>query len=114
TDALQTAIWSKYLVGDIPAALEKIERETLADHYLLLAPDVAWVQDGVRYAGDPETRAFFFNEIKTRLANYGAAFDIISGAGWDARTARAIEVATKLAASPPKTKTPESDSSFIE
>ena len=110
TDALQTAIWSKYLIGEVPAALEKIERDTLADQYLLLAPDVAWVQDGVRYTGDQQTRAFFFNEIENRLASYGAAYKIISGADWAARIARAIEIAEKMFAAQAIHKTPERNS----
>lgn len=90
TDALQTAVWSLFIVGEIAPALEKIERETIADHYFLLTPEVVWVQDGVRYAGSDETRAFFFEEARRRLSRLGAAFDIIAGADIAARTAAAI------------------------
>lgn len=89
TDALQTAVWSQFLTGAVAPALEAIERETLADHYLLLAPDIDWVQDGVRYAGDPATRAFFFEEAERRLKRFGARYDIIRGADWPARRAAA-------------------------
>lgn len=67
TDAVQTAVWSQFLVNGVAPALGTIERETLADHYLLLAPDTQWVQDGVRYAGDPAVRAFFFAEAERRF-----------------------------------------------
>ncbi|HBS32353.1 MAG TPA: transcriptional regulator [Parvularcula sp.] len=93
TDAVQTAVWSEFLVGAVAPALEKIERETLADHYLILAPDIAWAQDGVRYAGDPATRAFFFDEAERRLKRLGARYDIISGEDFDFRRCRAIEAA---------------------
>jgi len=90
TDAVQTAVWSKFLVGAVAPALEAIERATLADHYLLLAPDVGWVEDGVRYAGDPATRKFFFEEAKGRLTRLGASYDIIRGDTFEMRQAAAM------------------------
>ena len=100
TDAIQTAVWSRHLVGDIAPALAEIEAATIADHYLVLAPDVAWVGDGVRYAGDEATRAFFFEEAKRRLRHYGAAFDVISGGDWASRRALAIRLAEKKFGTP--------------
>lgn len=91
TDAVQTAVWSEFLVGNVDPALAAIERTTLADHYLLLAPDTAWVQDGVRYAGDVGVRRFFFDEAERRLKSLGARFDVISGADFPARRGMAIE-----------------------
>jgi len=96
TDAVQTAVWSLFLVGEIAPALEQIERETLADHYFLLTPEVAWRQDGVRYAGAEDTRRFFFEEAERRLKSLGASYEIISGADWDLRTARALEAVHAL------------------
>jgi nicotinamide riboside kinase len=96
TDAVQTAIWSLFVVGDVAPALAKIERETRADHYFLLTPEVAWAQDGVRYAGDEKTRRFFFEEAERRLKALGANYDVISGADWDLRTTRAIRAACAL------------------
>ncbi len=91
TDAVQTAVWSQFLTGTVAPALEAIERETLADHYLLLAPDIDWVQDGVRYAGDAAARAFFFDEAERRLRRHGASYDVIRGKDWDARRAAAAD-----------------------
>lgn len=95
TDAVQTAVWSQFLTGAVAPALERIEQETLADHYLLLAPDIAWVQDGVRYAGDAAVRAFFFEEAERRLRRLGARFDIIRGEDFKLRRDRAIEAARR-------------------
>ena len=96
TDALQTAVWSLHLVGLIAPALEKVEQDTLADHYLLLTPEVAWTQDGVRYAGDEKTRRFFFEEAERRLKTHGASYDIISGDAFKARRDKAIAIAVSL------------------
>ena len=93
TDAVQTAVWSLFLVGAVAPDLEAIERDTLADHYLLLAPDIAWVQDGVRYAGDAATRAFFFEEAERRLKRYGARYNVIRGDDFGARRAAALAAA---------------------
>jgi NadR type nicotinamide-nucleotide adenylyltransferase len=95
TDAVQTAVWAQFLVGTVAPALERIEQETLADHYLLLAPDIAWVQDGVRYAGDPATRAFFFEEAERRLKRLGASYEIIRGEDFKPRRERAVEAARR-------------------
>lgn len=95
TDAVQTAVWSQFLVRAVAPALEAIERDTLADHYLLLAPDTVWVQDGVRYAGDPATRAFFFDEAERRLKGHGASYEIIRGEDWETRRASAIGAARR-------------------
>ncbi|MDZ7627061.1 MAG: AAA family ATPase [Parvularculaceae bacterium] len=95
TDAVQTAVWSQHLIGAVAPALETIEQETLADHYLLLAPDIAWVQDGVRYAGDAATRAFFFEEAERRLKRLGASYDIVRGEDFGIRRHRAIDAARR-------------------
>jgi NadR type nicotinamide-nucleotide adenylyltransferase len=92
TDAVQTAVWAAHLIGEVPPALAAIEAATLADHYLLLSPDVDWTDDGVRYAGAEKIRAFFFTEAERRLKMTGASYDIIDGADWDTRRARAIDI----------------------
>jgi NadR type nicotinamide-nucleotide adenylyltransferase len=95
TDAVQTAIWSLHLTGEIDPMLAMLERLSPADHYLLLSPDVAWTQDGVRYAGAEATRAFFFDEALRRLRALGASFDIIDGGDFDSRAERAFTLACR-------------------
>jgi NadR type nicotinamide-nucleotide adenylyltransferase len=90
TDAVQTAVWSQHLVGGVAPELVAIERATPADLYLLLAPDVAWIGDGVRYAGSEAVRRFFFEEAERRLKRLGVSYEIIAGADWDMRTSTAI------------------------
>jgi len=95
TDAVQTAVWSQHLVGAVAPALEEQERRDVADHYLVLSPDVAWRQDGVRYAGDAATRAYFFDEALRRLGRLGAPHDIIAGDDFNARRAAALAAAAR-------------------
>lgn len=94
TDIVQTAIWAEHLLGQRSDAIEqRLRRAELADHYLVLSPDVGWVDDGVRYAGDADIRRWFFEEALLRVNELNVSFDVINGADWDARTARAIRAA---------------------
>ena len=95
TDAVQTAVWSQHLLGAVDPLHDALEKQSLADHYFLLSPDVAWKQDGVRYAGAKDTRAFFFAEALRRLEALGASFDIIDGDDFARRTERAIALASR-------------------
>ena len=101
TDALMTAVWAEYLLGAPLPRIEQLARETLADHYLLLTPETPWTDDGVRYAGASDERAWFFNAAKTRLDKWGAAYTIIAGAEWDDRARQAMAVAEALMAQTP-------------
>lgn len=92
TDVIQTAIWTEYLLG-APALDAFANAAAHADHYFLLTPEVQWADDGVRYAGDDETRAWFFDAAETRLAALGLSFDVIGGAAWPERTEKALALA---------------------
>ena len=100
TDALMTAVWAEYLLGAPVARIERIAREHLADHYLLLTPETPWTDDGVRYAGDDITRQWFFDAARKRLDRWGAAYTVVSGAEWEERERQAAEAAEELLGSP--------------
>lgn len=86
TDAVQTAVWAEMLLGRTPKALENFVANTeLADFYLLLTPDPDWIDDGTRYAGDGNTRKWFYNACKRYLRSIGAAFAEVSGDDWQQR-----------------------------
>ncbi len=98
TDIVQTAIWAEFLLGARSTALEKmLAGADLADHYLILSPDVAWIDDGVRYAGGEEVRRWFFDEAVARITKLGARHTIIVGSDWDDRTKQAIAAADAFA-----------------
>ncbi len=94
TDIIQTAIWAEFLLGAPSPALEKkLETAELADPFLILAADVDWIDDGVRYAGDDQIRRWFFDDAVARLRKLDLSFDVIGGQDWAARTAQAIMIA---------------------
>ena len=94
TDIIQTAIWAEFLLGEKSLALEgMLEDASFADGYLVLAPDVTWTDDGVRYAGDGKLRQWFFDEAVKRLKTLNLPHNIVTGQDWQDRTASAIAFA---------------------
>lgn len=94
TDIIQTAIWAEFLLGARSPALERLlGRADFADHYFILTPEVAWVDDGVRYAGDEKVRRWFFDEALSRVRTMGLPHTVISGDNWETRTAQALAAA---------------------
>ncbi|NNE41690.1 MAG: AAA family ATPase [Marinicaulis sp.] len=93
TDIIQTAIWAEHLLGQKSEILEAmIAKENLADHYIVLSPNVEWIDDGVRYAGGAQTRAWFYDAAVARLTALDVPFDIIQEGDWSAREEKAMEI----------------------
>ncbi|SFI96965.1 AAA family ATPase [Jannaschia pohangensis] len=93
TDLLQTMIWARFLLGHVPEALLRVLAEFVPAHlYLLMTPDVPWVQDGTRYQVDPSERRAFFEECRALLDRVGASYVVVSGPdhGDRLRQARAV------------------------
>jgi NadR type nicotinamide-nucleotide adenylyltransferase len=85
TDALMTAAWCEMLLGQRPAELMAAPK---ADLYLLLEPDLPWVDDGTRFFSDASERHRFANIVSQVLEDAGVPFVRISGHG-EARLAAA-------------------------
>lgn len=93
TDILQTAVWSEYLLGVAPdEVIDLMHNWNFANFYLLLKPDVAWVNDGTRYSGDPDVRDWFFTRLEAHIADLELPFQVVDGKDWLTRKklARAI------------------------
>lgn len=91
TDLIQTMAWADYLLGGIPEQLvAQMSGWAPADHYLLLAPDVPWIDDGTRYEKDAAARFRFFDVLKALLQRHDLAFDVITGDDWASREAQAV------------------------
>jgi HTH-type transcriptional regulator, transcriptional repressor of NAD biosynthesis genes len=78
TDALMTAAWCEMLLGDRPAELMAAPK---ADLYLLLEPDLPWVDDGTRFFADPADRHRFARIVSQVLEDAGVPFVRIAGHG---------------------------------
>ena len=91
TDWLMTRAWHQMMLGhDLSCPAYR-----LADLYLLLAPDVQWVDDGTRLYGEDATRNRFAVLCRAELEQAGARFVEISG-NWDERLARARKAIAAL------------------
>lgn len=76
TDALMTAAWCEMLLGRAPDALFDYPK---ADLYLLLEPDVPWIDDGTRCFGTDEARARFAAACRSVLDRAGVRWLSIGG-----------------------------------
>ncbi|WP_284126396.1 AAA family ATPase [Parerythrobacter aestuarii] len=78
TDALMTAAWCEMLLGERPDELMQMPK---ADHYLLMEPDLPWVDDGTRYFADPDERHRFAKIAEQVLLDAHVPFTRIAGQG---------------------------------
>jgi NadR type nicotinamide-nucleotide adenylyltransferase len=86
TDPLMTAAWTEMLLGQRPAELTQAPK---ADLYLLLEPDLPWINDGTRFFADASERHRFARIVEQVLIDAGVPFVRIAGTG-DERLAAAI------------------------
>lgn len=84
TDALMTAAWCEMLLGERPQELMQAPK---ADLYLLLEPDLPWIDDGTRFFSDPADRHRFARIVEQVLDDAGVPFVRISGHGEERLTA---------------------------
>jgi NadR type nicotinamide-nucleotide adenylyltransferase len=91
TDVLQTVVWSEALLSKAPTAvvdcLHKADRPEL---YLLLSPEMDWVDDGTRYHSTDQERKWFYTRLKYWLDAVGAEWVEISGKSWGIRKQNAV------------------------
>lgn len=78
TDALMTAAWVEMLLGERPEELMQAPR---ADLYLLLEPDLPWIDDGTRVFADPAERHRFARIVEQVLVDAAVPFVRIAGEG---------------------------------
>jgi len=78
TDPLMTAAWCEMLLGERPAELMQAPK---ADLYLLLEPDLPWVDDGTRFFSDPADRHRFAKLVEQVLIDARVPFARIAGQG---------------------------------
>jgi NadR type nicotinamide-nucleotide adenylyltransferase len=85
TDWLMTRAWHQAMIGTEMAGPAYAK----ADLYLHLAPDVSWIDDGLRLHAEAEQRRHFDALCRAELEWAGVRWIEIAG-DWDARRAAAL------------------------
>lgn len=91
TDWLMTRAWHRMMIGTEMAG----PAYPLADLYLLLAPDVPWVDDGLRLHADVEQRRLFHSLSQAELVLAAVHWVEIAG-NWDERRNAALAAIAAL------------------
>ena len=94
TDLVSTVVYAHHYYGGCPAWIERAAQVRLGDLYLLLYPDVPWVEDGL-FRDRPAERALLHGLFTQRLSSFGARVVHVTG-GWPARRAMAAEAVAAL------------------
>jgi NadR type nicotinamide-nucleotide adenylyltransferase len=79
TDLLSTVVYGRHYYGFRSEFIDREARARVGSLYLLCAPDLPWLPDGVR--DRPEGREEMLAEFRAVLAEFGAPFVAITGAG---------------------------------
>lgn len=93
TDLVSTVVYCEHYFGRCPRWIKDEARARAGDLYVLLAPDVPWVADGVRDRGD--RRAEMHALFRARLAQFGVKVTEITG-DWEQRVDRAAAAIASL------------------
>jgi NadR type nicotinamide-nucleotide adenylyltransferase len=88
TDLVSTVVYAHHYYGRCPAWIEQRARHRLAHLYLLMAPDVPWLADGLQRAS-PQQRMAAHDLFRRTLREWKAHVIEIAGT-WDQRRARAV------------------------
>lgn len=88
TEAVVTAMWSRYLLGEVPPLVAAYAADPRYDLYLLLPPTLPWTQDGTRVQEELGVRQWFFDECVEMLK--GRPCVTLEG-DWEARFQQAIQ-----------------------
>lgn len=102
TDLIVTQIWSEiYFKGKCQPWIYWADHARRYDLFLLCAPDIPWVNDGLReFEGQ---RDWMFERLKQELDCRGLPYVIIQG-GFAERTSAAIQAVENLEGSPLRTQ----------
>ncbi len=96
TDLVSTLVYARAYYGACPAWIEEACRQDLAALYLLCAPDVPWVADGVRDRPSDHDRRTMHDAFSSTLRALGARVALVTGTGPE-RTAHALAAVTAAA-----------------
>jgi HTH-type transcriptional repressor of NAD biosynthesis genes len=94
TELIITQVWSEiYFNGVCQPWIVEAGKRRHYDHFLLLAPDIPWVNDGLREY--EQKRTWMFERLKAILEERNLPYTIISGS-FEQRDKDAIETVGKV------------------
>lgn len=88
TDLVSTVVYARHYYGTVAGWIVDEAKARRGDLYLLCAPDIPWVPDGIR--DRPEGREALFADFAAELVRVGAMTVQIRGSG-PARAASALD-----------------------
>ncbi|MGG4493966.1 multifunctional transcriptional regulator/nicotinamide-nucleotide adenylyltransferase/ribosylnicotinamide kinase NadR [Brevibacillus reuszeri] len=95
TEAVVTQFYSQLYAGHSFTVLDQIAREQEYDLWLFLAPDVTWVEDGLRVHGEEQVRKANHEKLKQMVEERGIPYVMISGT-YQERLNKAIEQVDRM------------------
>ena len=93
TDLIVTQIWSEIFCGYSPEWIHLINHTLKYDLFLLLAPDIPWVDDGTRQFSHYSN--IHFKRLKDELESRNLPYVVIEG-GYEERFQEAVRAVDKL------------------
>lgn len=91
TEAITTKIFGEMYLNNFESdKIESIINSQLFDLYIILSPDVPWVDDGTR--DFPTGRFEHFEKIKSELKKYNKDYFVIDGDNYEDRFIKACEL----------------------
>jgi len=100
TEALITRLWSRLLVGSVPALVDRMADDDRYDLYLVTSATQSWVQDGDRVHSEYADRGAFEAECIAGLTARNRRFVRIEGDDWNDRFQQAVRAVDALLAEP--------------
>lgn len=90
TEAYTTYLFSKIYLDEYAENINGKYQEI--DHYIVLSPDVEWIDDGTRVLPNQKDREQFFNDILNLLKADKKSYTVINGKDYSSRYKQAMEI----------------------
>lgn len=95
TEAVVTQYYSLLYLNRRNPVVDAVAGMQSYDAWLLLEPDVEWVDDGTRKHGDAETRRNNHEQLKKMLDDFGISYHTVSG-NYEERLERSMRIVDRL------------------
>lgn len=82
TEAYTTYLFSKIYLGEYMDEILEFGHNQDIDHYIVLSPNVDWINDGTRVLGDQQKREQFFEELIEILQKQKKSFDVVESSDY--------------------------------